>query len=112
MILINKKKRIIKKISSLLFKSFSKNNNYIKRTKFDNNIESYFSNRSINEFQKEMFFSLGINSVNDIQNLFNESEYLSNNNEKLIKLFKELYLDSEYDDDNSSDEVSSYVYEM
>ena len=112
MILINKKNRIIKKISSLLFKSFSKDKNYKRHNKFDKNIESYFSNRSINEFNKDMFLSLGINSVNDIQNLFNESNYLSDDNEKLIKLIRKLYLYSEYDDDNSSDEVSPYVYEM
>ena len=111
MISINKRGRLIKKIlKTINILSDSYNGNDLK--KFDNELNTYFSEKNNNCFDKEYFHILGINNVDDIKNnLLLDSELLIDERKKLIECLIGLYHISNYNN-NQSEIVSPYVYEM
>ena len=111
MILINKKKRLIKKIVNIVKKNSLDKNKKSDLLLIDNKMDSYYSDREMKIFNKENFLNLGINSIEDFDNLFNNSNYIISNKNELIELLKELYNEIDYNQE-PSDEISPYVYEM
>ena len=74
-------------------------------------MDSYYTDREMKIFNKENFLNLGINSIEDFDNLFNNSNYIVSNKNELIELLRELYNVIDYNQE-PSDEISPYVYEM
>ena len=76
MILINKKKKLIKKIVNIVKKNSLDKNKKSDLLLIDNKMDSYYSDREMKIFNKENFLNLGINSIKDSDNLFNNSDYI------------------------------------